>query len=114
MRYFKTGALLLATGLTIQPSAASNFQGNEGKTLLSMCQGADKVKALSVMCHSYLNGHMDAARHYGKISFCLGDGDKEKAPMALVDWINAHPEAKSQPAGQVVQKALNEKFPCKK
>lgn len=90
--------------------------GNDGSVVLRMCRGADKVKALSVMCHSYLNGFIDGAHFYsrdGKVSFCLGEGDKEKAPGALVDWIAAHPEAQTQPAGAVLQKALTERFPCK-
>ena len=32
---------------------------------------------------------------------------------ALVDWITAHPEAQTQPAGAVLHKALAERFPCK-
>ena len=94
----------------------SRATGNDGSVVLRMCRGADKVKALSVMCHSYLNGFIDGAHHYGrdgKVSFCLGEGDKEKAPGALVDWIAAHPEAQTQPAGAVLQKALTERFPCK-
>lgn len=93
--------------------AAATPQGNDGNFVLRMCKGADKVKALSVMCHSYLSGHMDAARHYGKSGFCLGEGDKEKAPAVLVGWITAHPESLSQPAGSVLHKALAEHFPCK-
>ncbi|MBI5331445.1 MAG: hypothetical protein HZB71_12630 [Betaproteobacteria bacterium] len=109
-------ALTLAACLFAGAAAGSEFKGNEGKVILSMCQGADKVKALSVMCHSYLNGYMDATRHYskeGRMPFCLGDGDKEKAPAAIVEWLNTHAEAKSQPAGAVVLKALSERFPCK-
>ena len=97
-------------------SGQAAASGSDGSVILRMCRGADKVKALSVMCHSYLNGFMDGAHHYskdGKASFCLGDGDKEKAPGALVDWITAHPEAQTQPAGAVLHKALAERFPCK-
>jgi hypothetical protein len=94
-------------------SAPAGASSSDGSVILRMCRGADKVKALSVMCHSYLNGFMDGAHHYGKVSFCLGEGDKEKAPGALVDWITAHPEAQTQPAGDVVHKALTERFPCK-
>ena len=94
-------------------AAAATPQGNDGNFVLRMCKGADKVKALSVMCHAYLSGHMDAARHYGKSGFCLGEGDKEKAPAVLVGWITAHPESLTQPAGSVLHKALAEHFPCK-
>jgi len=68
-----------------------------------------------VMCHSYLDGYIDAAHHYekGKPAFCLDDADKQKAPKALVAWIGAHPESLTQPAGEVMQKALTAHFPCK-
>jgi hypothetical protein len=108
--------LILCTGLFFAGTApAGSFQGNDGSVILRMCKGADKVRALSVMCHSYLNGYIDASQHFGrgKAAFCLAEGDKEKAPDALVAWISAHPDAQSQPAGVVVQKALTERFPCK-
>lgn len=107
-RYF---TLLLAALLLSAPHAFAS--GNDGSVVLRMCRGADKVKALSVMCHSYLNGFIDGAHHFGKVPFCLEDGDKEKAPGALVAWITAHPESQTQPAGAVLQKALSEHFPCK-
>jgi hypothetical protein len=103
--------LPLTAGLLASASAAA--AGNDGSVVLRMCKGADKVKALSVMCHSYLNGFIDGAHHYGKIGYCLEEGDKEKVPGALVDWITAHPDAQSQPAGVVLHKALSEKFACK-
>lgn len=94
---------------------ASGFQGNNGSVILSMCKSADRVKTLFVMCHSYPDGYIDAAHHYGKgkAGFCLEDGDKKKAPKALVAWIGAHPESLTQPAAEVLQKALTEHFPCK-
>ena len=103
----------LAGSLVSSGARAEAARGSDGSVVMRMCKGADRVKALSVMCHSYLNGYLDAARHYGKPGFCLEDGDKEKAPGALVEWIEAHPEAQSQPAGAVLHKALSEKFPCK-
>jgi hypothetical protein len=109
--------LLALCALTGIPSAlAGTSPGNDGGMILRMCRGADKVKALSVMCHSYLNGFMDGARYYAKddkLTFCLMDGDKEKVSGVLVDWIAAHPESQTQPAGAVLQKALSEHFPCK-
>lgn len=101
--------------LGVGPAEAGAFQGNDGSVILRMCKGADKARALSVMCHSYLNGYIDASHHFGKgkAAFCLADGDKEKAPDALVAWISAHPDTQSQPDGAVVQKALADRFPCK-
>jgi hypothetical protein len=88
---------------------------NDGSVVLRMCKGADKVKGLSVMCHSYLNGYIDAAHHFakGKPMFCLAPGDKEKAPAALVAWIGANPDTLTLPAGALLQKALTASFPCK-
>lgn len=108
-------ASLCAGLFGVGPVDAGVFQGNDGSVILRMCKGADKARALSVMCHSYLNGYIDASHHFGKgkAAFCLADGDKEKAPNALVSWISAHTDAQSQPAGAVVQKVLTERFPCK-
>jgi hypothetical protein len=94
---------------------ASGVQDNNGSVILRMCKSGDKVKILSVMCRSYINGHIDAAQHYGKGKppFCISHDDREQAPAALVTWIEAHPESLTQPAGEVLQKVLAERFPCK-
>jgi len=94
---------------------ASGVQGKNGSVILRMCKGADTVKALSVMCHSYLDGYIDAAHHYGKgkAAFCLDARDRNVAPGALVAWIDAHPESLTQPAAEVMQQALAARFPCK-
>lgn len=98
----------------VVPVQASAPHGNDGSVILRMCKGADKVKSLSMMCHGYLNGYLDAAHHYGKgkTAFCLEASDKLKAPAVLVAWIDAHPDALTQPAGAVLHKALTEQFPC--
>lgn len=108
--------LTIPTVGLIAPSARAVIaSANDGSVILRMCKGADKVKALSMMCHSYLNGYIDAAHHYGrgKAAFCLEAGDKEKVPGKLVAWIDSHHEAMTQPAGAVLQNALTELFPCK-
>lgn len=94
--------------------AAAAYKGLDGTALLRMCQGADRVRALSVMCHNYLNGYLDAAHHFSpRPGFCMGDGDKERLPNTLVDWLNAHAERQKQPAGEVLEQALKDTFPCK-
>lgn len=108
--------LLFATmpAFTGNALAASNYKGLDGSALLHMCQGADKVRALSVMCHNYLNGYLDAAHHYNsKPGFCLQSGDKEKLPKGLVDWLVQNPDRQKLPAGQVLDQALKSLFPCK-
>lgn len=87
----------------------------DASALQRMCQGADKVRALSVMCHSYLNGYLDTVAMYekGRLSFCFADGDKERVPAELVSWLRLHPELAKEPAPQVLKKALSERFPCK-
>jgi hypothetical protein len=94
---------------------ASDFQEKNGSVILRMCKSADKVLTLSVMCNSYIEGYIDAAHQYGKgkVAFCLEDDDRKKAPGSLVEWIGAHPESLNQPAAEVLQKALAERFPCK-
>jgi hypothetical protein len=108
--YFVSLGLMVSTHLQ-----AAALPVNDGSVILRMCKGADKVKALSVMCHSYLNGYIDGAHHFGKgkVAFCLGAGDKEKVPSALVAWIDANQTALKQPAGAVLQQALTASFPCK-
>jgi len=108
--------LPVCAGLVFSTQAqGSDFHGKNGSVILRMCKSADRVKALSVMCHSYLDGYIDAAHHYGKskAAFCLEDSDRQKAPAALVAWIEAHPESLTRPAAEVLQRALTERFPCK-
>ena len=108
---------LLCAGLVLpgaMPAQAGDAHGKNGSVILRMCQSADKVKALSVMCHSYLDGYLDAAQHYapGKTGYCLTDDDRKRVPAAAIEWIGAHPESLKQPAGEVLQKALTAHFPC--
>lgn len=108
--------LPVCAGLLFSTQAqASDFHGKNGSVILRMCKSADRVKTLSVLCHSYLDGYLDAAHHYGKskAAFCLGDSDRQRAPAALVAWIEAHPESLTRPAAEVLQRALTERFPCK-
>lgn len=97
------------------PAEASDIHAKNGSVILRMCKSADKVKILSVMCNAYLDGYIDAAHHYGKgkAAFCLADADRKTAPGMLVKWIEAHPESLTQPAVDVLQRALTERFPCK-
>jgi hypothetical protein len=94
---------------------ASDAHGKNGSVILRMCKSADTVKMLSVMCRSYLDGYLEAAHHFnrGRLAFCLDADDKQKAPAELVAWIEAHPESLNRPAGEVLQKSLTERFPCK-
>lgn len=109
--------LLLSAWIGLLPNhhAQASAQDNTGSVILRMCKSGDKVKMLSLMCRSYLNGHIDATQHYakGKASFCLGQSEREQAPAAVVTWIEAHPESLNKPAAAVLQQALTERFPCK-
>lgn len=87
---------------------------SDGSTVLRMCKGAGKVNALGVMCHSYLNGFLAAADHYGKKRFCLGDHDKEHLPDDLVTWLEAHPDSQKDLAGKVLDRYLVEAYPCQR
>ncbi len=99
----------------IVPVHAGAVPGKNGSMILRMCKSADTVKMLAVMCNGYLDGYLDAAHHYGKgrAGFCLEGDDRKKAPGALVEWIEAHPQSLNQPAAEVLHQALTERFPCK-
>jgi hypothetical protein len=94
---------------------ASEVQGKNGSVILRMCKSAESVKMLSVMCHGYLDGYLDASQHYGKgkAAFCLESDDRKKAPGVLVEWIEARPGSLNQPAAEVMHQALTAHFPCK-
>ena len=107
--------LCFALGFCVAPALAiSSMQ--DGGALLRMCQGADKVRALGVMCHSYLNGYLDTVSTYEKrgLPFCIGMAEKERVPGELVSWIRLHPDAEKEPAPAVLKKALIERFPCRR
>lgn len=104
----------VALALAWPAAAGAFYKGLDGTALLRMCQGADKVRALSVMCHNYLNGYLDAAHHFSaRPGFCMGDGDKEALPNGLVDWLKNHADKQKMPAGQVLDLALRDLHPCK-
>lgn len=108
---------ILSAGLFLSASAQAGdeTQGADGGVILRMCKGADSVKMLSVMCLSYINGYADAAHYYGKgkAAFCLGTDERKKAPGMVVKWIEAHPQALTEPAAEVLQQALTAQFSCK-
>ena len=100
-------------------AVAGQAPNRNGDALVKMCQGAERVPALSVMCHSYLNGFLDAsdygARHGGKSEkFCLGENEREQLPASLVAWIKDHPDALKQEAGEALTRMLDDRFPCGK
>lgn len=104
----------LLAGLLAAGSASAAYKGLDGTALLRMCHGADKARALSVMCHNYLNGYLDAAHHFQpRPGFCLEEGDKKGLPRGLVDWLTRHPDKQKLPAGQALDLALRELHPCK-
>lgn len=111
---FSCLALAIPAVSPLAMSADSDYKGLDGNAILRMCQGADKVRALSVMCHNYLNGYLDAAHHFNaKPGFCLGAGDKENLPNGLVDWLRQNPDKQKLPAGEAVEQALKALHPCK-
>jgi hypothetical protein len=115
MRVIFIATSLLTAGLACLAGQALAAP-QDGQALQRMCQGADKVKALSVMCHSYLNGYLDAAAVLDKSApvYCISEGDKARMPAEVVGWLNAHPEAIKEPAPILLKKALAEHFPCKR
>jgi Rap1a immunity proteins len=113
-------ALALSLPMLAVGASATPVKGLDGYAVLRMCQGAEQVKSLDVMCNSYLNGFIDTLAYLGRRgartdpAFCLGQGDKARVPTVLVVWLNAHPEAQAQPAPAVLHKVLAESFPCRR
>jgi len=97
----------------------ASTQGFDGSVLLRTCQAAAQVKALSVICQTYINGFLDttaydeSGRAKPAPSFCLAEPDKERLPTVVVVWLNAHPEYLKQPAPAALRSALSDNFPCK-
>ncbi|HRH81501.1 MAG TPA: Rap1a/Tai family immunity protein [Thiobacillaceae bacterium] len=110
--------LAIAASALASPATASDGV-HDGAAILRMCQGGEKVKALSMMCHSYLNGYLDTIVWQaqkaggGKSAFCLGAGDKKGLPGKLVLWLRAHPMESNRPAPELLGKALKDLFPCR-
>lgn len=107
--------VLFLLGYSVAGIAAQGHVAQSGEGLLKMCNRVDQVKMLGMMCHSYLNGYIDNAIYAGKPSrFCIGAGDKEQLPRAIVLWFAAHPDHLKKPAPDVLAQMLPEKFPCKR
>lgn len=93
--------------------------GCTGDAVLKVCQGAERGKALSVVCHNYLNGFLDASVYAGRhgrggTKFRLDGGDKQHIPARLVVWMHAHPDALKQDAGVALHRMLGDSYPCGK
>lgn len=115
MKIHKLVALLAALAASPAGAVVDGHMAQTGEGLLKMCNGADRVKMLGMMCHSYLNGYIDTVQFYGKGGrFCLGEGDKQRLPVVVITWMNAHPEHHKKPAPEALGKLLAENYPCHK
>ena len=115
MNKYRLAALLAALAPMAAPAGEAGHAVQTGEGLVKMCNGADKVKALGMMCHSYLNGYIDAALFHGQGGrFCLGDGDKQRLPAVAITWINAHPDYMKKPAPAALGRLLADNYPCRK
>ena len=64
---FAAMACLSLPATTLAEQAGHTMQTGEG--LMRMCFGAITVQSLSIMCHNYINGYLDAVatgRHPGE------------------------------------------------
>lgn len=111
--------ILLAALTCLPVPARATGIGHDGAAILRMCQGADKVKALQVMCHSYLNGYLDTSVWHAAQSkskgpaYCLDPGAKKAMPAKVVLWLKAHPMDLTHPAPELLGRALKDLFPCR-
>jgi len=113
----KGALIVLLAGLLLPVTASAHMAGHTmqtGEGLMRMCFGAASVQALSIMCHNYINGYLDAVaagQRAGK--FCFGKGDTERLPANMITWLNGHKEYMKQPAPEVLDRVIAEKFSCK-
>jgi hypothetical protein len=119
MKKYALAAFLVAMVPAQAPAtvaaAPTGHEIQTGEALLKMCIVGRKVKALSTMCHSYLNGYLDAVMYQDKTGrFCLAAGDKLELPDKVILWVGTHPEYQKKPAPEALGKLLAEKYPCKK
>ncbi|MBM4189963.1 MAG: hypothetical protein FJ210_04505 [Betaproteobacteria bacterium] len=90
----------------------------DGTTLMGMCNGADKVRSLAVMCHSYTSGYVEAANFYaikqrGKPLFCINEEGKKMIPLLIASRIKAQPELAKEPASAILHILFSQNFACK-
>ena len=114
-RFMARGIILgLFCGLSMGTASGAEGPAQSGASLLAMCKGADRVRTLAVMCHSYVNGFIDAAGHYGNPApaFCLSAADHSRVPAVIVDWLGSNPDHLKQPAAVALHKTLSANFPC--
>ncbi|HEX8978393.1 MAG TPA: Rap1a/Tai family immunity protein [Parasulfuritortus sp.] len=93
--------------------AGHRMQTGEG--LMRMCFGGIQVQALSIMCHNYINGYLDAVAtgaHPGK--YCFGKGGIERLSPSVVTWLMAHPDYQKRPAPAALDRVLSEQYACRK
>lgn len=114
----KRAIMVALAGMSLPVSAPAEQAGHAmqtGEGLMRMCFGAASVQALSIMCHNYINGYLDAVaagQRAGKL--CFGVGDTERLPPNLVTWLNAHKDYMKKPAPDVLDRVISERFPCKR
>ncbi len=110
--------ILAFAALALFPVLAMAEGTQDGTTLMGMCNGADKVRSLAVMCHSYTNGYIDAAnfyatKHQGKPLFCVDEKRKKMIPLLIASRIKADPALKNQPAAAILHTIFSQNFACK-
>jgi hypothetical protein len=112
-------ALIAAMACLSLPATASAEEAGHtmqtGEGLMRMCFGAITVQSLSIMCHNYINGYLDAVasgQRAGK--FCFAKGGTEQLSPDVVIWLSAHPDYRKKTAPEVLDRVLAEKFSCKK
>lgn len=111
----KRAFIAAVAGLSLPASAhQAGHTMQTGEGLMRMCFGAASVQALSIMCHNYINGYLDAVAtgsHKGQL--CFDEGDTERLPPNAVTWLNAHKDYMKRPAPEVLDRVIAERFPCR-
>jgi len=114
----KRAFIIALAGMSLPVAASAEEAGHTmqtGEGLMRMCFGAITVQSLSIMCHNYINGYLDAVasgQHAGK--FCFDKGGTERLSPDVVTWLSAHPDYRKKTAPEVLDRVLAEKYACKK
>lgn len=117
-RMKRLSALLLALGLLMPGTAHAAAQ--TGAQLYAMCtanMGGNGNPLLAAECMGYIVGVADTfdcvQKNHG---FTWNASSKVSQPglvAVVLQWIDAHPDARSEEAHKVIGAALQDRYPCK-
>jgi hypothetical protein len=101
--------LLLALAVIVAPLSADAGYYQTGNDLLEACRNS-----IYGMCLGYAAGIADAAAFTPASNVCIPDAViLNQVRDVIVDYLNAHPEIRHEPAYFLATKALSMAWPCR-